>query len=282
MVMRLRSLCAISAVLCVMPGVISSPPAHAADSRDPFPLDASREALVLINTWGAVGVARLVQDDYPSAPAWSDTNSTDDFFYRSLRRPGCEGRKTAKFLSDVGLAGSVPLSLVLLVAAAPRDDRDFADNAVLIAESAGVTMLVTEMLKLAAGRERPYSRGGSRCGEERETDTFMSFPSGHTSLTFAAAVTASRIAHIRGYRHATAIQLVTLSTAIGTGYLRIASDRHYFSDVVVGALVGTIVSAVVVEAHRTSEPSPEVNSAPETMFRIGIHTNGKAWSIISG
>jgi membrane-associated phospholipid phosphatase len=261
---------------------IPSAPARSADP-DPFHLDPSAEALLIANAWGGIALARLVQDDYPSAPAWSDTNSTDDFFYRSLRRPGCEGRKTSEFLSDVGLAGSVPLSLVLLAAGAPRGDRDFADNAVLIAESTGLTMLVTEILKLAASRERPYSRGGSHCDEERGTDTFMSFPSGHTSLTFAAAVAASRIAHIRGYRHATAIQLVTLSTAIGTGYLRIAADRHYFSDVVIGALVGTIVSAVVVEAHRTSEPALEdTRSAPESVFRIGIYTNGKAWSLIPG
>jgi membrane-associated phospholipid phosphatase len=263
--------------------IISSPPAWSDDRPDPFfCLDAPGEALVLANAWGGVALARLVQGDYPSSPAWTDTNRTDDFFYQALRRPDCDGRKTARFLSDVGLASSVPLSLTLLTVDAPRGDKRFTSNAVLIAESTGLTMLATEMLKLATARERPYSRGGRPCNEEKETDTFMSFPSGHTSLTFATAVATSRIAHIRGYRHATAIQLVMLSTAIGTGYLRIAADKHYFSDVVVGALVGSIVSAAVVEVHRRAEPSIEVGEMIEApVFRIGVHISGDGWAFIA-
>jgi membrane-associated phospholipid phosphatase len=47
-------------------------------------------------------------------------------------------------------------------------------------------------------------------------------------------------------------------TAAAVGYLRIAADKHYFSDVMLGAIVGTALGAgLPLLFHRPeSEPGP--------------------------
>jgi membrane-associated phospholipid phosphatase len=69
----------------------------------------------------------------------------------------------------------------------------------------------------------------------------MSFFSGHTTWAFALAASSGTVASMRGYELAPVVWAVGLPLAAATGYLRIAADRHYLSDVLVGAAVGTAV-----------------------------------------
>lgn len=85
--------------------------------------------------------------------------------------------------------------------------------------SAGV---VTTTLKLAFGRQRP---GGSA--------DYKSFPSGHTSTTFASAT-------VLAYEYGWTVGLPAYALAAFTGASRIADDAHWLSDVVGGAFIGVI------------------------------------------
>ena len=59
------------------------------------------------------------------------------------------------------------------------------------------------------------------------------------------------VASLRGYRAAPWIWASGLTLAGVTGYLRIAGDKHYFTDVVTGAVVGSFVGfAVPYWLHR--------------------------------
>lgn len=51
-------------------------------------------------------------------------------------------------------------------------------------------------------------------------------------------MSAGVVAHARGYAAEPYIWAGGLTLAAVTGYLRIAADKHYFSDVLVGAVVG--------------------------------------------
>jgi hypothetical protein len=62
----------------------------------------------------------------------------------------------------------------------------------------------------------------------------LSFFSGHTALAFSFAVSAGTIASMRSYRNAGWVLGSGLTMAAATGYLRIAADRHYFTDVLTG------------------------------------------------
>jgi membrane-associated phospholipid phosphatase len=53
------------------------------------------------------------------------------------------------------------------------------------------------------------------------------------------------VATLRGYRAAPAIWAVGAAAALTVGYLRIAADRHYFTDVLTGAAIGTAMGVGV-------------------------------------
>jgi len=74
-------------------------------------------------------------------------------------------------------------------------------------------------------------------------DDNLSFFSSHTSTTTAFAFAVAQIATRRRVR--TPLVFLLGAAAGLTGYLRIASDRHYFSDVIVGGLVGATVGTLV-------------------------------------
>ena len=59
-----------------------------------------------------------------------------------------------------------------------------------------------------------------------------------TALAFAAVASAGTVAELRGYRGAWAVWTVGIPMASFVGYLRVAGDQHWASDVLVGAAVG--------------------------------------------
>jgi len=71
------------------------------------------------------------------------------------------------------------------------------------------------------------------------------------------------VASMRGYASEPLFWSVGMGLAAFVGYLRIAADKHYFTDVLVGALVGT-VSGIVVP--RLLHPSAETTRAAATAF----------------
>ncbi len=99
-----------------------------------------------------------------------------------------------------------------------------------LVEAQIVSGALTQALKVTIARARP--RGTAR----------HSFPSGHTSATFAtAAVLQQRF----GWR----VGIPAYAAAAYVGISRVSEDEHYFSDVIFGAAVG-IASARTVDLGR--------------------------------
>lgn len=93
-----------------------------------------------------------------------------------------------------------------------------------------VNLGYTELLKAAVGRERPN-------GQDNK-----SFPSGHTSNSFALAAVAER-----HYGWKVGVPAYALAAVVGAS--RIQQDKHYLSDVVGGATLGYIVGRTVVRVN---------------------------------
>jgi hypothetical protein len=85
-------------------------------------------------------------------------------------------------------------------------------------------------------------------------DAGLSFYSGHAALSFAAAVSGSYL-YARRTPDARARALmwgVELGLATATANLRVRAGRHFYSDVLVGALLGSAAGVAVPLLH--SEP----------------------------
>ena len=99
----------------------------------------------------------------------------------------------------------------------------------------------------------------------RSREDNLSFYSGHTTFAFALASSTATVATMRQYRLAPLVWGAGMLLASTTGYLRIASDKHYGTDVVTGALMGTAMGVgIPYLAHRpaTSLASLTVTAMP--------------------
>jgi len=94
-----------------------------------------------------------------------------------------------------------------------------------------LTELLVQPIKFAVGRERP------------DHSNNQSFPSGHAAVTFATATVIER--HL-GWRNSALAYTLASYVAMS----RLHDNRHYLSDVVFGAAVGTIAGRTVVHHGR--------------------------------
>lgn len=128
----------------------------------------------------------------------------------------------------------------------PLADLLCIDEAVMYAGA------VSQAVKLLLRRQRPFARFsplGSTEPAKQPDDDNLSFFSSHTSTATALATVTFWLLRRRKVR-SPLVPLLGLG-ALATGYLRIASDRHYLSDVLVGAAVGaTVGTAVPALLHR--------------------------------
>ena len=93
-------------------------------------------------------------------------------------------------------------------------------------------------LKYATGRSRPMDAPGDP-DEFRPFRGADAFPSGHTTVSFAFA------AGLAGEARAAWVPWVAYPAAAVVGWARIAADRHWLSDVVAGAALGTFAGGAV-------------------------------------
>jgi membrane-associated phospholipid phosphatase len=164
-------------------------------------------------------------------------------------------RNTLDSLSWATLtATALPLGVAMAA------DNVGASDVIVPLEAAWAALATVETVKHVVHRPRPYAHycepptAGALC----KVDSRLSFFSGHTAAAFAAAAAAGEIAKMKGYRNATTIRSTSLALAAATGLLRTASDRHYLSDVVVGAAVGWVIGKGVARLHKpqTQPDSP--------------------------
>jgi membrane-associated phospholipid phosphatase len=157
-----------------------------------------------------------------------------------------------------------------LVASSAFDDqasRRMFDDVIPVLQAGIATGLVNEALKIAAARQRPYARFGGKDVMQRPGESYTSFFSGHAALDFAMAASAGTVASLRGYDTAPVLWGGGLALAFLTSYLRIASDTHYLTDVVFGAIVGSALGVAIPrllhEDVLTDEPASTARSHVE-------------------
>jgi membrane-associated phospholipid phosphatase len=155
---------------------------------------------------------------------------------------------TASNITGFALLPLASLGLDLLAAADAGHLRGSAVDVMLIIESAVFASDLNQAVKFAAARERPFVHvlsPAEKSQTAQPADNDLSFFSGHTTLVFSLAVSSGTVASMRRYRLAPLIWSLGLLLAGTTAYLRIAADRHYATDVLVGAAVGASVGFAV-------------------------------------
>lgn len=137
------------------------------------------------------------------------------------------------------LGNGLVLALLIVPAMAWKDRANLRSHLLPLVVSVAITGVAVNLAKVLIGRERPpiwAASQGLQIHVPFGIPTDMSFPSGHSQTSFGAAVYLSLL-YPRG-----APAFMALAALVGVS--RIALGVHFPSDVMVGALVGSLGSWV--------------------------------------
>jgi membrane-associated phospholipid phosphatase len=154
----------------------------------------------------------------------------------------------------VGLDGScklisksvTPLSILmpasLLIAGKITDNNSMFKNGLKSGTAIVVAVSMATILKYGVNRERPYSKYPDI--EKLADDFTPSFPSGHTTSAFCAATSLS-LMYPKWY-----VVVSSYSWAAAVGYSRLHMGMHYPSDVIAGAILGSLSAFISFKVQK--------------------------------
>jgi membrane-associated phospholipid phosphatase len=231
--------------------------ASVARAQEEAPIERAQIAELRYELWldasitgGAVAwwiVSEILKGEIgPSECAWCEPPGFDGAVRDSLHWGDPDSPDTISYLTALAAGPIVVFGLDLLAAYGEGQlDAGWIDL-LLIAEATAVAMAINQTVKLIAARQRPfvhYRDDGEMSSQP--SDDNLSFYSGHATFVFTLAVAGGTIATMRGYRLMPWIWTGGLVVAIATAYLRIAADRHYLSDILVGMAAGSATGFLV-------------------------------------
>jgi membrane-associated phospholipid phosphatase len=193
----------------------------------------------------------------PSACRWCDKDEsgadTLNGFDRSVRSSWIwtdANRGKANTLSWV--TEFAPFAFLI-----PHGGRAFQEDAIPVLQAFGVTYVATDAVKIAAARQRPFVHFAEPGVDVGVSGANKSFFSGHASGVFSTVFALARVYSDRQDPQTRWVWIVGLPVAAYTGYLRIAADKHYATDVLTGAAAGSVLGWIVpgYVKHRQAQPS---------------------------
>lgn len=154
--------------------------------------------------------------------------------------------KTAKFWSDFIQNGSIVLAIVAALFLYYKNRKKLIQALLFVGLALSLNLLGINLAKNGFSRPRPwmYLESFQERGVVKYTD-MLSHYSGHTSTAFAM-LTAFFILLIPFISKNNKITVGVLAFCIAStcGWLRIEAGYHYFTDVIHGAIWGTILTVV--------------------------------------
>jgi hypothetical protein len=237
---RVRTLALLGAAL-LLPGL-----AHAQE-RLSFRTEITVPVTLALGT-GLV-LSEVFKDELVSPTCrWCARNAFDEEARDTLRWNDSGAANVTSYVTAFALAPLSAYGLTALAGAADHRAGVVGQDALIITEASVAALALDQTAKFLTVRERPFVRG---VREPLSAESRVSFFSGHTTFAFAMATSAGTVAQMRGYRMAPVVWATTLPMAFLSGYLRIAADKHYASDVLVGMLVGSLFGiGLPLLAHR--------------------------------
>jgi membrane-associated phospholipid phosphatase len=236
------------------------------------PLFTSRDA------WVAAGFAAATVALYPA----------DRYFARKLQTPGNQENRflqnTAADFRFMGTPGSLYIGIgMYAVGRLGRIDR-MADLGLHGTEALFVASTTVNLIKGLAGRARPEADIENERnfvfarGFKKGSDLYRSFPSGHSAMGFAAAAAVTSETSKWWPSSTWYIAPIMYGGATMIAASRMYNNKHWASDVVMGAAIGTFAGTKVVRYHHSHPGNridkiflrPHVEKKPDGRVAVGL------------
>lgn len=156
-------------------------------------------------------------------------------------RPSVSNVSDATLLLTLAGAGA-------LVYGVPATRGERGEDLAVWVQAVSASSAVTAWSKVLFHRPRPVLYGADAVSHATP-DNGLSFPSGHASLAFAAAMAMASIEHRRNGHVSGAARAAVFATAATTALLRVVARRHFPTDVTAGALLGGAVGWIVPSVY---------------------------------
>jgi membrane-associated phospholipid phosphatase len=229
--------------------VLGAQAAPADSTRRPSPAFGAPEVRGFALTFAAGGLAYFA----------------DQAMRDAVRASGPQGsaalETVAGYGNPYGSPGVMALSAVLYGGGLLTKRPVIAASGLRGLESIAVSGLVTAAIKGMAGRERPEISPHDPARFTwldgiREGGDFQALPSGHATAAFAFATAVHLEVRRRAPTHARWVGIVAYGSALASAYGRLHDDRHWLSDVVTGAGIGSVTAAAIHRWHATRPTDP--------------------------
>ena len=230
-----------------------------------FQLDITKDAIIC-GAELAGEVYHLCYDHFVTDDDWDgtrydkdDINAVDRALIHSYSKP-------LDRAGDVLAVGTAAASFITAAAFLYTDDSyqlsDVLTETVMFAETMAIAHTVAHITKGLVLRTRPYNYYAG--DEATEDDWNRSFYSGHTTMTFAAATCVSytfcNYFPESAWRYPVVIGSYALAAT--TGVLRVQAGCHFATDVLVGAITGTVIGFLVPWCHKISTKQAQLALSP--------------------
>jgi len=239
----------------------------------PYKLDTKRESIIFGSGIGLGLIGFKINDDILPFTI-NEINALDRNDVSKFDRSATYNwSPSAGSASDILIAAAI-LSPALL-AFSDEVRNDFTPVLVMYFQ----TLILAETLPLTfkgiTKRTRPFAYNEDAPLKEKQTqDAKRSFFSGHTSTAFAMAVFLSTVYsdYHPNSEWKPFIWGVSLLAASTVGYLRYAAGKHFTTDIIPGAVVGSALGYFIPFIHRTNESDLGVS--------LGVNGNGSTLNFL--
>jgi membrane-associated phospholipid phosphatase len=171
--------------------------------------------------------------------------------------------------ADTTLAVVVTTPVALQIAGGVNDNT--GGDLLLYGESLTASLLFNLGAKYAFKRPRPYTTSANprirKYAEGQEGDASLSFYSGHSTMAFTAAVAGSLLFRSEDEYARGAVWGFNMALASATANFRVRAGKHYYSDVIAGAIIGTGFGILFPSLHLgVDSPGTSAPTATEWAF----------------
>ncbi|MBQ9238247.1 MAG: phosphatase PAP2 family protein [Treponema sp.] len=157
--------------------------------------------------------------------------------------------KSLDSTGDVFMAVALASPLLLAV----TDRHEWIPILIMYGEAVMIAQGVKELMKAFIYRPRPYMYFDGYPQKGIDTRDWMnSFPSGHTTMSFLGASFTTFVfwTYFPLSRWRIPLTIGVYGVAAATAVLRMASGNHFFTDVLAGAVLGSLIGVGVPLLHR--------------------------------
>jgi len=223
---------AVGLLACILAGAAPAVPAG------PISLDPVLDGALLGSGIVLTGVGELLLPHLapPGGPLGApDLLQVDALDRAAMPQRYSRGMDLASTVAEYSTF-ALPVAVGLLA-----DSRDALPLGTVYLESVTLALGVKNLVDYLVPRYRPYVyTGGAENVDPLEAD--RSFPSGHTTMAFASATAGVVLfaSYARSSPYLVPFAIASYGLAAATATLRVTSGMHFVTDVVAGALIGSL------------------------------------------